>query len=144
MKFISKKFDELTTKELYEIIKARLQIFVVEQEIIYQDLDDYDYNCLHCFILDDNSKVLACLRAYYIDDKTIKIGRVLSIEHGKGLGSVLMSKSLDAIKEKMPCSKACISAQKYAVGFYQKHGFIVTSDDFLEEGIVHVNMELNL
>ncbi len=144
MKFFSKNFNELTTKELYEIIKARMEIFVVEQKILYQDLDDIDYNSLHCFILDDNNKVLACLRAYYIDKKTIKIGRVLTIEHGKGLGKELMVKSLDIIKKTMDYTKICITAQKYAVGFYEKYGFVVTSDDFLEEGIVHVKMELNL
>ncbi len=144
MKFECKNFGELTTKELYEIIKARVEIFVVEQNIVYQDLDDIDYKSLHCFILDDTDKVSACMRAYYLDEETIKIGRVLTIEHNKGLGKELMVKSLDVIKKNMKCTKICISAQKYAVGFYEKYGFIVASDDFLEEGIVHVKMELNL
>lgn len=79
MKAISKYFTELTTTELYEILKARAEIFVVEQNCIYQDLDDIDYRSLHIFY-EDNDKVIAYLRAFEKDSdaKTIQIGRVLS------------------------------------------------------------------
>ena len=62
MEFFAKTFDELTTKELYEILKSRSQIFTIEQNIHCQDMDDIDYNSLHCYIMDDN-KVVAYLRA---------------------------------------------------------------------------------
>ena len=55
-----------------------------------------------------------------------------------------MEKSLSAVKEKMPCEKIYIEAQKHAIGFYEKHGFKVTSGEFLDEGVVHVAMELYL
>lgn len=143
MKFLAKTFNELTTKELYEILKARSQIFIMEQNIHYQDMDDIDYKSLHCYIMNDN-KVAAYLRAFYKDDNKyiVQVGRVLTLVHGNGLGKELMQKSIIAIKEKMKCQKICIDAQKHAVGFYEKFGFIVSSDDFLEEGVVHQKMEL--
>lgn len=143
MKFVCKQFSELTTKELYEIIKARVEIFVVEQKIAYQDLDDIDYKSTHCF-LEEEGKVVAYLRFFDIGDKTKRISRVITIEHGKGFGKELMNKSLEIIRKKTDCKKIMIHSQKYAKGYYEKHGFVVTSDDFLEEGIVHVTMELDL
>ena len=145
MKYTVKYFEELNTTELYEILKARAEIFIMEQNILYQDMDDADYKSLHCFITEDN-KVIAYLRAFYNDDNfdTVKIGRVLTLKHGNGTGRELMRKSIEAIKEKMKCKKITLDAQKYAVGFYEKFGFHVASDDFLEEGIVHVVMETEL
>lgn len=143
MDLIAKEFSELSTKELYEILKARAEIFIMEQNIRYQDMDNIDYESLHCFFMEDN-KVVAYLRAFYKDNtKTIvKVGRVLTLEHGKGIGKDLMKQSLKAIKTKMKCEKICMNAQKHAVGFYEKFGFVTTTDDFLEEGVVHVGMEL--
>ena len=145
MKLISKNFSELTSHELYEIIKSRTEIFLLEQNIICQDLDDVDYDSLHCFY-EERNRVIAYLRAFYADNTkdVVKIGRVLTLNHGNGLGRKLMQDSIDVIKEKLPCKKICINAQKYATGFYEKFGFNVTSDDFLEEGVVHVAMELEV
>lgn len=144
MNLIVKEFSELTTTELYEIIKSRAAVFTLEQNIICQDLDDVDYDSLHCFY-EENGRVVAYLRAYYKkgDKSTVKVGRVLTLKHGNGLGKKLMQESIAAIKAKMNCKKICMNAQKYATGFYEKFGFKVTSDDFLEEGVVHVAMELN-
>lgn len=145
MKFIAKKFNELTTKELYEILKSRLQIFVVEQNINYQDLDDIDYRSTH-FFLEDNNKIVAYLRAFYKNDdkNTIKVGRVLTINHGCGLGKKLLENSISEIRKNSKSKKICIDAQKHAVGFYEKFGFKVVSGEFLEEGLVHISMELEL
>jgi len=140
---IAKKFDELTNKELYEILKARSEIFVMEQNINYQDMDNIDYDSLHCFFMKDD-KVIAYLRGFYKEEGIVKVGRVLTLKHGNGIGKDLLEQSIIAIKEKMRCKKIIIDAQKHAVGFYEKFGFITTSDDFLEEGIVHQVMELNL
>lgn len=141
MKLYAKYFHELNTTELYEILKARTEIFAVEQNIIYQDMDNIDYDSLHCFFMEDG-RVIAYLRAFYQDEDVVKIGRVLTVEHGRGIGRELMSQSLKAIKEKMTYKKITMDAQKYAVGFYEKFHFKVVSDDFLEEQIVHVVMEL--
>lgn len=145
MNVITKKFEELTTAELYEILKARAEIFIMEQNINYQDMDDIDYRSMHCFI-QEGDKVIAYLRAFYRseDKSVVKIGRVLTLEHGKGVGRVLLEESIKAIKAKMQCNQIYIEAQKHAVGFYEKFGFVTTSGEFLEEGIIHVAMELDV
>lgn len=141
MNFIVKKFNELTTLELYEILKSRAQIFIVEQNINYQDMDDIDYQSLHCFFEEDG-RVVAYLRAFYTEPSVVKIGRVLTLEHGNGLGKKLMEQSLPEIKSLMNPSKIYMHAQKHAAGFYEKLGFQTTSSEFIEEGVVHVEMEL--
>lgn len=142
MEFYAKFFSELTTKELYEIVRARTEVFLMEQKIICRDFDGEDYNCLHCFIT-DNGKVLAYLRAFK-KNNTVKIGRVLSVTHGVGLGRELMQRSTFAIKNKFSCNKIVLHAQKHAQGFYEKLGYETTSPDFIEEGIIHVAMEKNV
>lgn len=91
MQFKAKNFSELTATEIYEILKARAEGFVVEKKISCVDTDDVDYRARHCF-LEENGKVIAYLRAFYEDEKkdTVHIGRVLTIEHGKGIGAILM------------------------------------------------------
>lgn len=145
MNLIVKKFNELNTAELYEILKARAEIFIMEQNIHYQDMDNVDYKSLHCFFMKEN-KVIAYLRAFYHENNSdiVKIGRVLTLQHGNGIGKELLEKSLVVIKDKMKCKKIIMDAQKHAVGFYEKFGFKTVSKDFIEEGIVHVVMELNL
>jgi len=145
MNLTVKYFDELTPSELYEILKSRGEIFLIEQQIMYLDMDDVDYNSLHIF-LTEGKRVTAYLRAFYADDthSAVQVGRVLSIRHGIGLGRELMEKALPVIKEKMPCRKITMHAQKHAAEFYEKFGFKVVSDEFLEEGIVHVTMEMEV
>ena len=145
MNLIIKKFDELTNKELYEILKSRAAIFIIEQNINYQDLDDIDYNSIHCFYK-ENDKVTAYLRAFYKDDNKdiVKIGRVLTLKHNQGLGRKLLTESLPQIIKIMKPKKITMDAQKYAIGFYQKFGFQVVSDEFIEEEILHVIMELDV
>lgn len=144
MKFTAKFFDELTTTELYEILKSRAEIFFLEQKIFCLDMDDVDYRSRHCFMMNDD-RVIAYLRAFYNDDNSVvQIGRVLTLVHGKGFGIELMNRSIADIKENMKCRKICLDSQKHAIGFYEKLGFSVISDEFLEEGVLHVSMELNL
>lgn len=143
MKFFAKTFDELSTDELYEILKSRAEVFLLEQHIICQDMDNSDKCSLHCFFTDDN-RVTAYLRAFSSDDDTVTIGRVLTLEHGKGLGRELMKLSLDEIKRHFNNKKICVYAQKQAEKFYKKMGFATVSDEYLKEGIPHVTMELDL
>ena len=144
MKLNTKFFKELTTNELYEILKSRSEIFVVEQNCIYQDLDDIDYRSLHIF-LESNSKVIAYLRAFEKDpvSKTIQMGRVLTTTHGIGLGKKLLNEGITQIKKIWNPNSIYIEAQCYAIGFYEQEGFIVSSKEFLEDGIPHVQMILN-
>ena len=141
MVFFVKEFDELTTGELYEIIKSRTEIFLLEQQIVCQDLDDVDYESIHCFFR-QGERVTAYLRAFLSKEspETAIIGRVLTLDHGKGYGKALMEKSMEEIKQRFSCRRISLHAQKQAVGFYEKLGFSVASDEFLEEGVVHVTM----
>ena len=141
MKIVSKYFDELTTRELYELLKARAEIFVVEQNCVYQDLDDIDYRSLHVFY-EEEGRVIAYLRAFVKEGNTIQMGRVLTLEHGKGLGGKLLKEGLGLAKEAFHPEKIYIEAQCYATGYYEREGFKICSEEFLEDGIPHVQMEL--
>lgn len=143
MEFTVKYFDELTLDELYEILKARSQIFVVEQKCMYQDIDGTDRRSLHIFYR-ENEKAIAYMRAFYKDADTVQVGRVLTLEHGLGHGALLLENGIMAIKEKMKPKKIFIEAQTYAIGFYERVGFVKVSEEFLDVGIPHVGMELDL
>lgn len=145
MKLITKFFHELTTTELYEILKSRAEIFVVEQNCIYQDLDDIDYRSLHIFY-ESNGRIIAYLRAFEKDssEKIIQMGRVLTLTHGIGLGRNLLKEGITQIKKKWSPASIYIEAQCYATGFYEREGFVISSDEFLEDGIPHVEMILRI
>ena len=141
MQFVAKFFDDLSGSEVYEILKARAKVFMLEQEIHCLDMDDMDYQSRHCF-LEEKGKIVAYLRAFYKDEThcAVKIGRVLTINHGAGLGRILMEKSFADLQTVMPCEKICVDSQKQASGFYEKFGFQPVSDEFMEEGIPHITM----
>ena len=143
MKLVVKYFDDLTTKELYELLKARILIFVLEQNRVYQDLDDKDYHSLHVFFF-VNGEVVACLRAFLKEDNVVQIGRVLTLYHGNGLGGKLLKEGIAQIQNKMNPKKIYIEAQCYATGFYEREGFKICSEEFLKDGIPHVAMDLKL
>lgn len=139
-----KTFDELNAYELYEIIKSRNEVFLLEQNIVCQDLDDIDYRALH-FFTEEEGRVTSYLRAFYTNEEKnrLKIGRVLTLNRGKGDGRRLMEKAFSYFKE-CGTSKITVNAQTQAKGFYEKLGFKVCSDEFLEEGVPHIAMEYAL
>lgn len=143
MKLVTKYFNELSTGELYEILKVRAEIFVVEQNCVYQDIDDIDYDSLHIFY-EDSGKVLACLRAFVKEKNTVQLGRVLTVKHETGLGGKLLKYGIECIKDKYNPNKIFIEAQCYATGYYEREGFQICSEEFLEDGIPHIKMELKL
>lgn len=143
MNLIIKSFSELTSNELYEIMKSREEIFTIGQNIRVLDFDDVDYDAFHCFFMEGN-RVVAYLRAFRSDgpEDTMRIGRVLTLKQGLGIGSDLMLKSMRAIKQRCACKTFVLDAQIQAVGFYERLGFAIVSDEFIEAGIPHVTMEL--
>ncbi len=143
MEIKSKYFKELTTGELYEILRARSEIFVVEQNCIYQDLDGKDYESLHVFY-EENGRVSAYLRAFLKDSMTAQMGRVLTMQHGTGMGGRLLKDGITQIREKLHPKRIYIEAQCYAAGYYEREGFRICSDTFMEDGIPHVQMILDL
>jgi len=144
MKWVVKKFDELTSREIYEIIKARFNVFVVEQKIIYQDLDDKDFLSYHLFKVDFQGKVLAYCRILPagISYKEASIGRVLTTldNRRKNDGKVLLKKAIEFIENKLKESKIRISAQEYLVKFYEFFGFKIIGNHYLEDEILHIQM----
>lgn len=141
MQFQHKWFHQLTTQELYEILRARESVFLLEQRIVCQDLDRNDYDALHCF-LEEDGQLLAYLRAYRTEEGEIKIGRVLSLTRGVGHGALLMKQAVPAIRSAFSCQEIIVHAQTQALGFYQAMGFTITSPEFMEEGVPHVGMAL--
>jgi len=140
-----KTFAELDTRELYAILKARSEVFVVEQNCVYQDLDGIDLDALHLYTL-DGGELTAYLRVFMQNGstKTARLGRVLTVKRGCGLGLDLTLRGIRAAKEIFGAREICIEAQVYAIGFYEKAGFRVCSEEFLEDGIPHVKMILPL
>lgn len=146
MEFVQKTFDELTNRELYEILRAREAVFVVEQNCPYYDIDGLDYPSLHMFYKNEDGSVQACLRIFEKVDEpgTMQIGRLVTVARGVGLGGKILHQAVEWIREKGNVNGIYLEAQQYATGFYAKEGFQVVSDPFLEDGIPHVQMRLQL
>ncbi|WP_027629374.1 GNAT family N-acetyltransferase [Ruminiclostridium cellobioparum] len=138
-----KKFNEMTTEELYEILKLRNEIFVVEQQCAYQDCDDKDKKALHLF-LQDKDEITAYLRILEkgVSYNEISIGRVVVNKNyrGKGLAKEMMLAALKYIDENLHEREIRISAQAYLLKFYKSLGFHEVSEQYLEDNIPHVEM----
>lgn len=143
---ICRTFNELSKDELYEILRVRSEVFVIEQQCNYQDMDFIDYRSLHIFIKNENNSIIAYLRLFMKKDeeKTAQIGRVLTTERGKGLGAAILRRAISEAKSTLNADEIFLESQQYAIGFYEKEGFIVKSDVFLDVGIPHVEMRLAL
>ena len=139
METIVAKFTDLTTTSLYEILKARVNVFVVEQNCPYPELDDIDYRSIHVY-LEENGKILGYCRVFQRDESLIQIGRVLSTERKKHYGYRVMEQGIKVAKEVFKGNQIYIEAQCYAIAFYEKFGFVTISEPFLEDGIPHVKM----
>jgi ElaA protein len=138
-----KTFEEFTVQELYNVLKARINVFVVEQNCPYPDLDDYDQKAVHIWAEQDG-EVLANCRIF---DKGIKypeasIGRVLTTEkaRGKNLGKQLIAYAMETIEARFRTGEIRISAQDYLLKFYGEFGFEDTGKKYLEDDIPHTEM----
>ena len=140
MKCKLKEFTELTTAELYEILKLRAEVFVVEQNCPYQDLDDKDQSSYHLF-LEDNGQIIAVLRILpeNIAYKEMAIGRLIVKKsyRGKGISRKMMVRAMEFIIEDLGKEKIRLSGQAYLNDFYQSLGFEKVSEMYLEDGIEH-------
>lgn len=145
MELVIKRFEELSLEELYEILKVRAEVFIVEQNCVYQDVDDKDKHSYHVYLKDDTG-IKAYLRVIDkgISFEDVSIGRVLTVNRGCGLGKRIMLEGIKIAKEKMNAERIIIEAQSYAKEFYEKVGFKKVSDDFMMDGILHIKMVLDL
>ena len=138
-----KKFNELSLNELYDLLKLRSEVFVVEQNCIYQDIDGKDKDALH-IIVKNNNNIIAYTRCFAPDNysKEAAIGRVVvSLKERKlKLGHYIIETSIEAINENYETELIKISAQTYLKKFYEKYGFKTIGKSYLEDGIQHITM----
>ena len=143
MKWEIKKFDELTGQEVYEILKIRSEVFVIEQTCIYEDCDDKDKKSYHLFGV-DNGQIVAYSRILEkgVSYDEISIGRVLTAKRHrrKGLGKVMMLNAIEFIEKHLKEKVIRISAQQYLLNFYSNLGFVKVSEMYLEDDIPHLEM----
>lgn len=140
IKWKLKKFDELTNQELYKILQLRSEVFVVEQDCVYQDIDDKDQLAYHLF-LEDNNSIVAVLRILpeNVSFNEMAIGRVIvkKTYRGQGLSKVMMKKAIKFITDNLGKNEIKLSGQAYLTNFYLSLGFEKVSDSYLEDGIEH-------
>ena len=148
MNTVIKKFSELSTDEIYNILKLRSEVFVVEQNCVYQDIDEKDKKATHLFI-EKNNEIIAYTRIFKKGDyyeENPSIGRVVvsKKERGKKLGKEIMLNSIKFIKKELEGRKIELSAQKYLDKFYKDLDFYSEGEDYLEDGIPHQRMFYDL
>ena len=143
---IIKTFDKLTTKELYQILSLRSEVFVVEQDCVYQDLDNKDQKALHLYLV-KNNHIIAYARIFgpgnYFENASI--GRVVVDQYHRKfkLGHHLLRESIKAVKDNFQTNKITISAQEHLEKFYNSHHFSKIGKGYLEDGIPHIEMIYN-
>lgn len=143
MRIEIKKFNELDIQELYDVLQLRSEVFVVEQDCVYQDMDDKDQIALHIMGY-KNNKIVAYTRVFKPGDyfKEASIGRVVvrRSERKYGYGLKIMQASIEIIHKNYGVVPIHISAQKYLTKFYSSLGFAIIGEEYLEDGIPHVGM----
>ena len=139
----TKRFSDLKLEELYGILRVRSEVFVTGQKCLYVDPDGRDFGSVQVFA-SKGDRIVGCLRIYGKEAGVVQIGRVAVIEslRGSGIGRMMMRQAISYVTENSTDEKIYLEAQTYAIGFYEKLGFKVISDEFLDEGIPHKGMEL--
>ncbi len=142
--FILKHFNDLTVQELYDLLQLREEVFQIEQNCIYKDIDDKDQKCCHLLLYKENELVAYCrLMPNGISyDMYSSIGRVVSKTkyRKEGFGRLLMQESIAQIEHLFPTVPIKISAQLYLQKFYESFGFIVVGEWYMEDEIPHIAM----
>ncbi|OWV83949.1 acyltransferase [Rhizobium sp. N122] len=138
-----KGLDELSPRELYDLLKMRVDVFVVEQSCPYPELDGKDVDALHLRLLSGGEQLASArlLKPHNTQD-SVKIGRVVvsPAHRGKRLGDALMSEATMACERLYPANPIALSAQAHLRRFYEALGFVRTSEEYLEDGIPHIDM----
>lgn len=145
MQFFVKHFNELTTAELYAILRLREAVFIVEQNCPFPEIDGKDLNAYHLWF-EDRGEIVAYARVLDrgVSFETPAVGRVISMRRREGLGSLILEEGIRIARENFSAEAVTLEAQTYAKAFYERAGFIQVSDEFLEDGIPHILMRLDL
>ncbi len=144
MKKILSRFEDLTNVQLYDLMKLRQDVFIIEQNCIYPDLDGYDKKALH-FLIYEYEQLVAYSRIFFPDIKykeETSIGRIIVSPQKRGgnLGKTLIEESINYCKKKFPENDIRIEAQAMLKDYYSKLGFIADSEVYLVDGIDHLQM----
>ncbi|HSF54731.1 MAG TPA: GNAT family N-acetyltransferase [Algoriphagus sp.] len=138
-----KAFDELTVHELYAILKLRSEVFVVEQNCVFLDMDDKDQKCYHVMVFLNDQLVGYCrLVPAGVSYAEQSIGRVITAAsvRGTGLGKAVMELGIQNCQKLLGSGPIRIGAQTYALGFYASLGFVADGETYDEDGIEHIEM----
>lgn len=139
-----KKFEDLSTTELYTIMQLRLEVFSVEQNCAYQDADGKDFKCFHLSGFNPANELIVYSRIVPsgVSFSEVSIGRVISSQkaRGSGAGKELMKKSMEFIKQQFGNVPIRIGAQCYLIKFYSGFGFEISGEEYLEDNIPHIEM----
>ena len=136
-----KLFNELTLDELYELLRIRTEVFVVEQDCVYQDMDGDDQASVHLWLTEGDRVVALCRvcpAGTHMEE--VSVGRVITTVRGKGYGKRMMLEGIRAAREHFGAERIDIEAQEYAKGFYEQVGFRQSSEPFILDGISHIKM----
>jgi len=141
-----KSFDELNKNELYDLLKLRSEVFVVEQNCVYQDIDHKDIKGSH-FFAHNGTDLIAYLRVIELGvfyPNHISIGRVVvkQTHRNKKFGNEILVKAIDFCRKKFPKTPIKISAQTHLKAFYNQFGFEFKGEAYLEDGVPHCAMYL--
>jgi ElaA protein len=142
VQFVCKKFDDLTVHELYAILQAREEVFTLEQEVFYKDIDDKDKLAYH--LIGTKNDELVCYCRIIHNHEFISFGRVLTPgdKRRQGFGVQLINQAIIVCKT-LTDVNVTIKAQAYLERFYSSFGFVKTSEAYMHEGIDHIDMKLN-
>ena len=126
-----KTFEQLTKEELYEILRLRMEVFVVEQGGRYQDLDQIDYESTHIFIQDDQNEMVGCVRIFNKQDEigTVQVGRLATRLRNQKIGMTLMKKVETEARQRYDAKELYLTGRHSALGFYIKCGYEVVSKE---------------
>ena len=145
--FISKTFRQLSKEELYQILQLRAEVFVVEQNCSYQDLDDLDFDSYHlCGYLHEELVAYSRVIKPGLKYSGSSISRVItkSTVRNLGAGKALIKESINECRKHWGQEDIFISAQERLKNFYDDIGFEINSHSYLEDGITHIEMKFNM
>ncbi len=147
MKIIVKRFKELSVEEIYQILKVRADVFIIEQKCIYKDIDGKDEKAIHV-LGKENNETIAYTRILQNDEQYNypSISRVVVKKQNRGeeRGKKIMKETIKYIVEELKEKTIVLAAQKYLEKFYRDLGFIAEGEEYLEDEIPHQKMILKL
>lgn len=146
MKIVLKKFTELTSFEVFELLKLRQDVFIIEQDCIYPDIDGFDDKALHLMIFEEE-KLIAYSRIFEPGikfDNSCSVGRIVVSSNSRGstVGKLLIHKSISYCKQLFPNAPVRIEAQSALENYYKQFGFMTEESSYMVDGINHIKMVL--